>query len=80
MILQEALTLVLAMQHFNVYVSGTAYPVVIYTDHNPLVFIQKMKNKNRRLLNWSLILQEYNMEIFHIKGKENVVADALSRS
>lgn len=30
-------------------------------------------------MRWSLILQEYNLDIRHQKGSENVVADALSR-
>ena len=33
-----------------------------------------------RNITWSLVLQEYNMEIEHIKGKENIMADALSRA
>ncbi len=36
-------------------------------------------NKNRRLLNWNLILQEYDIIIKHIKGIDNVIADCLSR-
>ena len=38
-----------------------------------------MKNKNQRLVRWRLALQEYNFEIQHIPGSENVVAVALSR-
>ena len=38
-----------------------------------------MKNHNQMLLRWGLLLQEHNMDIRHIKGKENVIADALSR-
>ena len=76
---KETLALVLALQHFEVYVSSSQGPTLVYTDHNPLTFLHKMKNKNRRLLNWSLLLQDYNLEIKHIKGKENVCADALSR-
>ena len=76
---KECLSLILAIQHFEVYVSSTSLPLVVYTDHNPLTFLRKLKNKNQRLLRWSLLLQEYNLEIRHIKGKENVIADALSR-
>ena len=78
-IAKECLALVLALQHFEVYVTSSSLPVVAYSDHNPLVFIHKMRDKNQRLLRWSLILQEYVLEIRHIKGKDNVIADWLSR-
>ena len=55
-------------------------PVEVYTDHNPLLLIEKMENKNQRLLLWSLAFQEYNLRICHIKKCDNVIADALSRS
>ena len=55
-------------------------PVEASTDHNPLIFIHKMKNKNQRLLCWSLALQEYRQIIRHVKGKDNVIADALSQA
>ena len=73
------LALVLALQHFDVYLNTTKYPIVVHTDHNPLVFVNKMKNHNQRLLRWGLLLQEYDMDNHHIKGKQNVLADALSR-
>ena len=76
---KELLALILALQHFEVYIGTGQKPLQVYTDHNPLVFLSKMKNKNRRLLNWSLVLQEYNLVIKHIKGKDNVIADCLSR-
>ena len=38
-----------------------------------------MKADSQRLLRWSLALQEYNVEVKHIKGCDNVVADCLSR-
>ena len=53
---------------------------VIFTDHNQLTFIHKMKNKNQRLLRWSLMLQEHNLDIRHIKGKDDIIPDALSRA
>jgi len=76
---KEALALLLALQHFQVYVGNPGVPVKVYTDHNPLVFIAKMRNQNRRLLRWSLCLQEYDIEIEHLAGKKNIVADSLSR-
>jgi hypothetical protein len=75
---KECLALILALQHFEVYLT-TATPIQVFSDHNPLTFLNKMKNKNQRLLRWSLLLQEYNLNIKHIKGKDNVIPDVLSR-
>ena len=73
------LGVLLALQHFEVYVGSASSPVTVYTDHNPLMFVYKMRTKNQRLLRWSLTLQEYNVIVKHIKGSQNVVADTLSR-
>jgi len=76
---KECLAMVLSLQHFESYLCPTKHPIQVFTDHNPLVFIHKMKNKNQRILRWSLMLQEHNLQISHISGKENVFADYLSR-
>lgn len=62
------------------YLGSSISPIVVYTDHNPLVFLSRMSGANQRLLRWSLTLQEYSLDIRHKKGVENVMADALSRS
>ena len=77
---KETLSLILSLQHFEVYCEPCVCPLVVYTDHNPLLFINKMKNKNQRLMRWSLFLQPYQLEIRHISGKDNVLADTLSRN
>lgn len=76
---KEALALVWALQHFDVYV-GSGLPLIVYTDHNPLTFLKSLQNPNQRLMRWALFLQPYNLDIRHIKGSDNVVADALSRA
>ena len=43
---KELLALVLALQHFDIYVTIAEHPLVVYTDHNPLTFLHKLKNKN----------------------------------
>ena len=77
---KECLSLILALQHFEVYLTSSSSPTVVFSDHNPLIFIHKMKNKNQKLLRWSLFLEEYNLDIRHIKGKDNIISDALSRA
>ena len=76
---QELLAILLALQHFEIYIPAYGPQVVIYSDHSPLQFLEKFKFKNQRLTRWSLLLQEYNILVRHIKGADNVVADCLSR-
>ena len=76
---KETLALIAALNHFEVYVTSNPGPLVIYTDHNPLKFLNRFQNKNQRLTRWSLFLQEYDLDIRHIKGKDNIIPDVLSR-
>ena len=75
----ECLALILAIQQFEVYLTSSTSPIVVFSDHNPLSFLHKLKNKNQRLLRWSLLLQEFNLDIRDIKAKDNIIPDALSR-
>ena len=76
---KETLALVLALQHFEVYLSITKHPILVFTDHNPLTFVRTLRNKNQRIMRWSLVLEAHLLVVKHIKGTLNVVADALSR-
>jgi hypothetical protein len=73
---KEGLSLVLAVRAFRSYLSGK---VVVFTDHEPLRYMNSMAATNQRLLRWCLELQAYDLEIQHIAGKNNVIADYLSR-
>ncbi len=75
---KETLAMLFALQHFDVYLGSISVPVVVFTDHNPLVFLSCMYNHNQCLMRWALMAQKYNLEIKHKKGSDNVVADALS--
>ena len=46
---KECLALMLALQHFEVYVSSAPSPVVVFSDHNPLTFINRMKKKSNAI-------------------------------
>ena len=78
---KEALGLIMSLNDFDVYVKGTGKSVEVHTDHYSciLVFLHKMKNSNSRLMRWCLILQDYKLDIKHVRGRDNVIADALSR-
>jgi hypothetical protein len=48
-------------------------------DYNGLKYLFDQPNLNARQRRWLEFLSEYDFDINHIKGKENKVADALSR-
>ena len=77
---KELLALIFALQYFDIYVAAAGGSVNCFTDHNPLTFLHKIKNKNHRLMQWSLLLQQYCLDIQHIRGRDNIIADALSRT
>lgn len=49
------------------------------TDHKPLIWLANLKEPNSKLIRWKIKLNEYEFNIKHVEGKENKVADALSR-
>jgi hypothetical protein len=74
---KECLAIVWAIQKFQKYLYGNQF--VLETDHSPLVYLNKAKVTNPRLMRWALSLQPYRFRIQAIKGKDNVGADYLSR-
>ena len=61
-------------RHFLIGIKFT-----ILTDHVALTYIQSSATVSRRNARWLEFMSRYNFDILHIKGKENIVADALSR-
>ena len=53
---------------------------ILMTDNKGLKYLLVHPNLNARKAIWLSFLSEYDFEIQHIKGKENKVADALSRN
>jgi len=74
---KELLAIVWSTKYFRPYLYGRRFTV--QTDHKPSVWLESLKEPNMKLQRWKLKLNEYDFEIKHIQGKENHIADALSR-
>jgi hypothetical protein len=69
--------MVWSLQKFRSYLLGAK--IVLLTDHKALTFLRSCKLVNSRLTRWILAIQDYDLEIEFCPGKDNIVADTLSR-
>ena len=74
---KELLAIDWACKYFRPYLFGRKF--TLYTDHKPLTYALNLKDPHSKLIRWKLRLEEYDYEIRHRPGKQNVVADGLSR-
>jgi len=77
MIEKEFLVVIHAVNKFRHYITG--YPVVLYTDHSTIKYLANKPITNGRVTRWLILLQEFDITIKDRPGKENPVADFLSR-
>ncbi|KAL6490077.1 hypothetical protein MHYP_G00004220 [Metynnis hypsauchen] len=77
---RELLALYLAVRHFRFLLEGR--PFVAFVDHKPLVFaMAKTAEPWSARQQWQLaFISEFTTDIQHVAGKNNLVADCLSRS
>jgi hypothetical protein len=73
----ELLAMVWATKHFRPYLFGRYFEIC--TDHRPLVYLFSQADPSSRLNKFRMSLMEYNFVAKYLKGKDNSVADALSR-
>jgi transposase InsO family protein len=74
---QELLAIIVCLRTWRCYLEGMTF--IIRTDHKSLEHIPTQKHLSRRMVRWVEYLQQFNFKIEYKPGKENVVADALSR-
>jgi RNase H-like domain found in reverse transcriptase/Reverse transcriptase (RNA-dependent DNA polymerase) len=53
--------------------------VIVYSDHNPLSYLNECTPKSPKLMRWALALQQFNISFRFKAGKVNAAADWLSR-
>jgi transposase InsO family protein len=75
---RELLATYLAVKHFSHFVEGRKF--TLYTDHKPLTFaMSSAADRSPRQTRHLSFVAEFTTDLQHVPGKQNVVADALSR-
>ncbi|CAM5133547.1 unnamed protein product [Natator depressus] len=69
--------IVYALEKLCPYIWGRHFH--LQTDHAALQRLHTTMGNNKKLIWWSLALQDFDFDIQHISGASNKVADALSR-
>ena len=74
---QELLAMVLALREWRHYLLGTRFTA--HTDHGSLRYLQTQPQLSNRQARWVEKLSEFDFTVVYKQGKDNIVADALSR-
>ncbi|GJR89927.1 reverse transcriptase domain-containing protein [Tanacetum coccineum] len=74
---KEMLAVVYAFEKFRPYL--VLSKSIVYTDHSDLKYLMNKQDAKPRLLQWVLLLQEFDITIRDKKGSENLAADHLYR-
>lgn len=74
----EGLALVWALRKWHTLLLG--WKVKIHTNHKALQFLETYVRNNTRIARRFAFLQEFDLDIIHLSGKSNTIADTLSRN
>ena len=73
----EALAIFWGIMRCKSFLLGRHFKVI--SDHRPLQYLFNNENCSNKLARWRMQLQEFDFEVIHCKGKDNLAADCLSR-
>ena len=74
---REALGMIYNVTKFRHYLLGRKFS--FHVDHSALLYLVSKASLTGKLARWTLLLQEFEFEIFHRPGIQHAVADYLSR-
>jgi len=75
---QELLGIIFALEKFRIYIYG--HKILLYTDNKSLTFLNRCAITSNRVARWMLSLQQYDVELRHVKGTQNHLANVISRN
>ena len=74
---REALGMIYSVTKYRHYLLGRKFS--FHVDHSALLYLVSKASLTRKLAWWTLLLQEFEFEIYHRPGVQHAVANYLSR-
>ncbi|KAG1106818.1 hypothetical protein G6F42_016601 [Rhizopus arrhizus] len=76
---RELIAIIHALRTWRCFVDGCQGGYTVYSDHKPLIYFKSQLNPTPRLVRWIADYEAFSPNIEYKAGKDNQVADALSR-
>jgi hypothetical protein len=76
---KEILAIIKSFANWRAELTSTPHQICIYTDHKALEYFMSTKSLNARQARWAELLADYHFLIVYRPGKQNPLADALTR-
>lgn len=75
---RELLAIKLALEEWQHLLEGAEHPLLLWTDHKNLSYLQYAKRLNPCQSRWSSFFSKFNLSISYRPGSRNIKPDALS--
>lgn len=75
---RELIGVIFGVEKFRGFVEGTKFTVI--TDCSSLTWLHRLREPTGRLSRWCLRLSQFDFDVQHRPGTQNVIPDALSRN
>jgi hypothetical protein len=72
------LRIIFALEKFSLYIYG--HEILLYADNKSLMFLDRCAITSNRVARWMLNLQQYDIELKHVWGAQNHLADMIRRN
>ena len=81
-LIRECSAIKFALTEYEFLLTGSNHPIVMFTDHKPIIYLFTQKNKpNHRVYRFQIILMKFpNLQNFWTEGKKLALPDLLSRT
>ena len=81
-LIRECSAIIFALTEYEFFLTGSNHPIVLFTDHKPIIYLFTQKNKpNYSVHRFQLILMKFpNLHIIWTEGKNLALPDLLSKT